>query len=283
MGLETLIFAVDGVVAETHEARRETYNDVFREAGLDWNWDRARYAELLKSTGGDGMIREFASAHLAAWRYPQDLSALIAAMNRRHATLLRERTAGRGVAMRPGVTNFLNAAARSGLRLVISTHEHEDIVWSLLDVELASDVSRMFEIVSMPDKSCSDTLSGLHGTTVEQLGLSPRTCLAVESTARGLKSALAAKLPVVLTWGMYPELQECCDLLLKSDEATLAFVSSVILGRWDCATPAELIEHLQEIHAAQVRNDRRKLEFNADLGSIWDRELQHASFGHFEG
>jgi beta-phosphoglucomutase-like phosphatase (HAD superfamily) len=283
MGLETLIFAVDGVVAETHEARRETYNDVFREAGRDWNWDRARYAELLKATGGDGMIREFASAHLAAWRYPQDLSALIAAMNRRHATLLRERAASSGVAMRPGVTNFLNAAARSGLRLVISTHEHEDIVWSLLEAGLASDVSQMFEIVSMPGKSCRDNVSGLHGATVEQLGLSPRACLAVESTAIGLKSALAAKLPVVLTWGMYPELQECCDLLLKSDEATPAFTSSVILGRWDCATPAELIEHLQEIHAAQVRNDRRKLEFNADLGSIWDRELQHASFGHFEG
>lgn len=283
MGLETLIFAVDGVVAETHEARRETYNDVFREAGRDWNWDRARYAELLKSTGGDGMIREFASAHLAAWRYPQDLSALIAAMNRRHATLLRERAASSGVAMRPGVTNFLNAAARSGLRLVISTHEHEDIVWSLLEAELASDVSQMFEIVSMPGKSCRDSVSGLHGATVEQLGLSPRACLAVESTAIGLKSALAAKLPVVLTWGMYPELQECCDLLLKSDEATPAFTSSVILGRWDCATPAELIEHLQEIHAAQVRDDRRKLEFNADLGSKWDRELQHASFGHFEG
>jgi beta-phosphoglucomutase-like phosphatase (HAD superfamily) len=281
--LETLIFALDGVLAETHEARRETYNDVFREAGLDWSWDRARYAELLKAAGSDGMIREFASAHLAAWRYPKDLSALIAAMNRRHTTLLRERVASRGVAMRPGVTNFLNAAAQSGLRLVISTHEHEDIVRSLLEARLAPDVSRMFEIVSMPDKSCSDTLSGLHGTTVEQLGLSPRACLAVESTARGLKSAIAAKLPVVLTWGMYPELQECCDLLLKSDEATPAFTSSVILGRWDCATPAELIEHLQEIHAAQVRNDRRKSEFNADLGSIWDRELQHASFGHFEG
>jgi beta-phosphoglucomutase-like phosphatase (HAD superfamily) len=283
MVLDTLIFAVDGVLAETHEARREAYNDVFGEARLDWSWDRARYAELLKATGGQGMIREFVDARLARWRYPQDLSTLIATMNRRHATLFRERILNRQVAMRPGIPPFISAAAHSGMRLVIVTDEREADVSDLLCAGLAPDLSARFEIISMADQPNGDNRSNVHVRAVESLGLSPPACLAVESTARGLKSALAARLPVVLTCGTYPQLQECSEALLGSDNPTLASASSVILGRWDCATPEDLVGHLREIHATQVRASRHKLEFNADPGAIWKKELQHAGFGHFEG
>ena len=63
MTLRAIVFGVDGVLAETQEARREAFNKVFVEAGLDWHWGRVLYAQLLKATDGKEMIQAFVDRH----------------------------------------------------------------------------------------------------------------------------------------------------------------------------------------------------------------------------
>ena len=56
-GAAALIFDVDGTLAETEELHRQAFNHAFVRHGLDWQWDRAVYKELLRITGGKERIR----------------------------------------------------------------------------------------------------------------------------------------------------------------------------------------------------------------------------------
>lgn len=57
--LETLIFDVDGTLAETEELHRRAVNETFAEAGLDRHWTRADFNAHLKTTGGEERIARF--------------------------------------------------------------------------------------------------------------------------------------------------------------------------------------------------------------------------------
>src|SRR3954470_9178994 len=52
-----LIFDVDGTLAETEELHRQAFNHAFARHGLDWQWDRGVYKDLLRVTGGKERIR----------------------------------------------------------------------------------------------------------------------------------------------------------------------------------------------------------------------------------
>ena len=52
MILRTLIFDVDGTLADTEEAHRCAFNEAFWQMGLNWNWTKVRYSHLLRITGG---------------------------------------------------------------------------------------------------------------------------------------------------------------------------------------------------------------------------------------
>ncbi len=62
MKLEALLFDVDGTLAETEEVHRIAFNEAFKEAGLDWEWDQPLYYELLGVTGGKERILIMCSA-----------------------------------------------------------------------------------------------------------------------------------------------------------------------------------------------------------------------------
>ncbi len=64
MPLAALIFDVDETLAGTEELHRISFNVAFREAGLDWDWDRTLYRELLLIGGGrERMIHYMRARH----------------------------------------------------------------------------------------------------------------------------------------------------------------------------------------------------------------------------
>ena len=71
--LTTLLFDVDGTLAETEEVHREAFNKAFEQAGLDWHWSPSLYAELLAVTGGKERIRYFLDTRLPGFETPISL------------------------------------------------------------------------------------------------------------------------------------------------------------------------------------------------------------------
>ncbi|MDZ7629044.1 MAG: HAD-IA family hydrolase [Parvularculaceae bacterium] len=62
MDMKALLLGSIGVVAETSDLQRESFNEAFTAAGLDWHWDKATYRDLLKRSGGAQRIEQEALA-----------------------------------------------------------------------------------------------------------------------------------------------------------------------------------------------------------------------------
>ena len=46
-----VLFGSIGSIVESSDIQRRAYNQALREAGLNWEWDRDTYAELLTQAG----------------------------------------------------------------------------------------------------------------------------------------------------------------------------------------------------------------------------------------
>lgn len=101
-----------GVLAETSHLQREAFNAAFAEAGLDWHWSEARYADLLTRSGGADRIASEAT------RRGEDVDA--AALHARKSALFQQRLA-QGVPLRPGVAEAMRAARAAGRKVALVT------------------------------------------------------------------------------------------------------------------------------------------------------------------
>jgi len=60
MKYKALIFGSIGTLIESSNIQRNSFNEAFKEAGLDWYWDEQDYKILLKKSGGTKRVEDFA-------------------------------------------------------------------------------------------------------------------------------------------------------------------------------------------------------------------------------
>lgn len=200
--LKALILDVDGTLADTELAHLAAFNHAFAEVGLDWHWDVPLYTRLLEVSGGKERIRAY-------WESRGDLPQAIGTdaigqtIARIHdiKTAAYERAVQDGqVQMRPGVLPLLSAAADAGLALAIATTTSPVNIASLLRRALGADWRSRFAVIedaSTAPRKKPDPM--VYQQTLTRLGLPAHNCLALEDSANGLKAALGAGLPTVIT------------------------------------------------------------------------------------
>lgn len=202
--LQALLFDVDGTLADTEEVHRQSFNQAFADAGLDWNWSRQRYGELLAVTGGKERIRFFLDTegiHLAP---PQGLDAFIAELHRAKTECYTRTVGAGGLPLRPGVKRLLMEARAAGLRLAIATTTTPENVTALLENSLAPDGCDWFEVIaagSVVPKKKPDP--GIYHYAMEKMQLAPAQCLAFEDSENGLIASRDAGLKTLVTLNDY--------------------------------------------------------------------------------
>lgn len=216
--LTTLLFDVDGTLAETEEIHRESFNRAFRDAGLDWNWSLSLYGELLAVTGGKERIRYFIERDRPAFEAPNDLDAFIAGLHAAKTRHYTDTVAAGDVPLRPGVRRLLAAAREAGLRLGIATTTTPDNVTVLLEKSLAPDALSWFDVIAaggiVPKKKPAPDI---YDYAMRELGVSADECLAFEDSENGLRSACAAGLATLVTISQYTADQDFSDALVVLD------------------------------------------------------------------
>ncbi|GMQ83718.1 MAG: HAD family hydrolase [Gammaproteobacteria bacterium] len=202
--LTTLLFDVDGTLAETEEIHRQSFNRSFTQEGLDWHWSQQMYAELLAVTGGKERIRYYLANHQPEFTVSGDLDEYIAALHASKTVIYTETMAAGNVPMRPGIKRLINEARQSGLRLGIATTTTPANVSALLQHNLAPDAESWFEVIAaggvVPAKKPAPDI---YHYAMQAMGVSPAECLAFEDSENGLRSARAAELQTLVTVSEY--------------------------------------------------------------------------------
>ena len=217
--LTTLLFDVDGTLAETEEIHRKAFNRAFQQAGLEWHWSQELYAGLLAVTGGKERIRYFLDTHLPGFEAPTDMDEYIAALHAAKTDIYTRTVASGEVVMRPGVKRLLAEARQAGLHLGIATTTTPANVTALLRHGLADDAEDWLDVIAagavVPNKKPAPDI---YFYAMEKLGVSAAECLAFEDSENGLRSAQGAGLCTLVTVSHYSRGQDFSGAALVLDQ-----------------------------------------------------------------
>ena len=250
-----LLFDVDGTLADTErDGHRVAFNQAFKDAGLDWEWDVPLYGELLAVTGGKERMTHYAKrrgewgvvpdgAKRSPVARPQEplptphslgsdfIGRLHLLKNQYYADLLSHGD----IPLRPGVRRLLEDARAAGIRLAIATTTSPENVHALLE-HVLPDGDKWFEVIGAGDVVAKKKPApDIYDWVLRAVGLGPGDCVAFEDSENGVRSALAAGIPVVVTPNDYTREHDYTAAALvvgSMEEVDIGRLRQVGGGRW---------------------------------------------------
>jgi len=203
--LKGLMFDVDGTLANTEEAHRQAFNQVFAENGLDWHWSQARYKELLRVSGGVERMLHFAESENLTIP-SEDAIAFVRNLHRSKTTHYNQALQSGEVKLRSGVERLLREARAQKLALAITTTTTRVNVETLLRVNLGEEALSWFDVWV-----CGEAVQHkkpdpeVYHLALQQLNLAPASTIAFEDSYNGVVAACAADIPCLVTPNAYTE------------------------------------------------------------------------------
>jgi HAD superfamily hydrolase (TIGR01509 family) len=214
------LFDVDGTLADTERfGHRVAFNEAFAEAGLEWHWDEALYGRLLSVTGGKERIRYYIEQFREDIDLSPELLDQIRTLHRAKTEKYRALLASGAIPLRPGVQRLLETARSAGLRLGIATTTTPENVTELLRNTLGESSIDWFDVIAAGDVvPAKKPAPDIYLWAMEQLGLKPQECLAVEDSHNGAVSVARAGIQALLvTVNGYTEEEAFPDTALVVD------------------------------------------------------------------
>jgi HAD superfamily hydrolase (TIGR01509 family) len=200
MNLRALIFDFDGTIADTEETHRQAFNDAFMRFGLDWEWSKPLYRELLKVSGGKERIVAYVGTLPVSTAEYARLCALAPAIHRTKSELYNELIADGRCLPRPGVVRLFGDAREAGLKLAIASTSATANIEALLTRHLGRGAQKLFHTIV-----CGDLVAhkkpapDIYRLALATLGLAADECAVFEDSLNGLRAAKAAGLFTVVT------------------------------------------------------------------------------------
>jgi len=216
--LRAVLLDVDGTLADTEEIHRQSFNAAFAAAGLDWEWDRDLYHDLLAVTGGKERIRYYLQRERPEFELPADADDFIAGLHRSKTGYYIGALASGRVPLRPGVERLLRNIRTAGLRLAIVTTTTPDNITALLEHSFSERAHDWFEVIAagsvVPSKKPAPDI---YEYALARLDLPPQACIAIEDSLNGLQAARAAGVVTLVTVNPYTAQQDFTGAALVLD------------------------------------------------------------------
>lgn len=202
--VRALIFDVDGVLAEVERSGHlPAFNDAFRKAGFEWDWDAELYRRLLKVRGRAERLRHF----FKYWRpcgVPRTGSEpLVEALCRSEARFFLRRLASGAVHLRTGVARLIREAAAAGLAIGVATTGPREAAEILLRANIGSEGTGLVDAIVSGVPEGKGPLGELYPPLLAELRCRAEHAVVVSSSPERCAAAEAAGLAVVVTPSEY--------------------------------------------------------------------------------
>ena len=188
--MTAILFGSIGTLADTSELQREAFNEAFQQHGLDWNWTRTEYQDLLNGNGGAGRIAAYAESRGSA----VDAGAVHSTKSEIFQRRLREG----GIEPRPDVVDTIDAARADGAKVALITTTSAENIAALRDaLAPAVDIDAFDLVLTLDDASEPKPAPDIYVVALERLGEDADDVIAVEDNVPGVTAAHAAGLRCV--------------------------------------------------------------------------------------
>jgi HAD superfamily hydrolase (TIGR01509 family) len=200
MRIKALIFDVDGTLADTEEAHRTAFNQAFEHHGLDWNWSRLLYAQLLKTAGGQERLGVYVDSLELGPIEHRLLKERIPAIHKSKTEHYTRLIQSGSVPLREGVARLLDEASSAGVRLAIASTTTRANIDALIASNLGRTGMRRFSAVGAGEQTQrKKPAPDIYEWVLGQLCESAADCVAIEDSAHGLTAAKRAGLFTLIT------------------------------------------------------------------------------------
>ena len=208
--LQAVLFDVDGTLADTEQdGHRLAFNAAFKQLNLDWHWDIDLYGELLQVTGGKERIRHYMEKYAPAALNRSDLADWIINLHKTKTKYFESLMETGSIPLRPGVARLIHELRQEKVKLAIATTTTMENVTALLKSTLGEASIDWFDVIGAGDiVPMKKPAPDIYHWVLNQLQLTAQQCIAIEDSENGLKSALAANLPTLVTVSGYTRLQD---------------------------------------------------------------------------
>ncbi|KOR30843.1 CbbY [Achromatium sp. WMS2] len=197
---QALLLDVDGTMAETErDGHRVAFNRAFADFDLDWCWSEDIYGQLLTVAGGKERIQYFIDTYHPALPQIPNIQEFIIELHQHKTAIYNQILHDSTIPLRPGIARLLQEAKEQGIMLGIVTTTSRTNVESLINTTLGPQALNWFAVIGAGNQvTAKKPAPDIYQYAMQQLGLPPQSCIAIEDSAIGLNSALSAGIPTVI-------------------------------------------------------------------------------------
>ena len=204
MGLQAIIFDVDGTVAETADLHRAAFNRAFQEQGLNWHWDREIFSQLSPVEFSLPKLRLFSLAikRSGAARVPSHEDLVNVAVRKAHYFC---QSVHNGAAhLRPGVARLMQECVHEGLLLgAVSTSTRAETQSLLAAVLGFHTMGQIASLKTAEDANVQTAERSLYRAVLDEFGLTGNRAIAIDDSTIGAAAARQTGLAILATPSMY--------------------------------------------------------------------------------
>ena len=201
-----LIFDCDGVLADTErDGHLVAFNQMWREAGVAWQWSLDQYAEKLKIGGGKERLSSLAKDDdfRAAYDVPEsesEWSNTVGGWHKLKTELYKQLIDSGAIPGRPGVRRLAREAHDRGWVLAVCSTSALASVQAVLLYVMGAELAGQFSGVFAGDiVAAKKPAPDIYNIAAATLHLDPAACVVIEDSRNGLLAARAAGMSCIIT------------------------------------------------------------------------------------